>query len=67
MILQEFRCKTDAKLLLKAVLVNGDIEVKCRACGTINRFLASGAVEAKYLCYKECPHRVHAPVTQTVG
>jgi len=66
MLLHEFRCKTDGKLLLKAALVNGDIEIKCRACGTINRFSAEGQVEAVHLCYKDgCPNRVSPPVTQT--
>ncbi len=66
-MLQEFRCKMDSKLLLKAALVNGDIEIKCRACGTINQFSADGGVESEHLCYKDgCPNRVHPPVTQAV-
>jgi len=57
--MQEFRCKTDHKLLLKACLIEADIEVKCRGCGTINTFTMHDGIDPKFACYKDsCEHRV---------
>lgn len=56
--MKEFRCENDNKLLMKACLVDADVEIKCKACGMINSFKVSDAQE-KYLCYKlPCENRV---------
>ena len=57
--MQEFRCKVDNKLLLKACLVDADIEIKCRSCGTINTFTKHDGVDPTFVCYnKSCDHRI---------
>ncbi|MBI5135551.1 Com family DNA-binding transcriptional regulator [Candidatus Uhrbacteria bacterium] len=62
--MQEFRCRVDHKLLLKACLVDADVEIKCRSCGTMNLFKKHEHVDPTMLCYKEgCPNRVQQPAT----
>lgn len=56
-LLKEFRCQDCSKLLFKGILVESEIEIKCKRCGKINTF--AGELENKYLCYVyPCPHRV---------
>lgn len=43
--------------MFKAILVESEIEVKCRACGELNVF--QGIAQEKLLCFKEnCEGRV---------
>ncbi|OGZ16368.1 MAG: hypothetical protein A2494_00600 [Candidatus Lloydbacteria bacterium RIFOXYC12_FULL_46_25] len=57
MIYQEYRCRKCKKLMFKAILVESEIEVKCRACGELNVF--QGISQEKLLCFKEnCERRV---------
>ncbi len=43
--------------MFKAILVESEIEVKCRACGELNVF--QGISQEKLLCFKEnCERRV---------
>lgn len=57
MELYDFRCRDCAKLLMRAVLVDGKVEIKCRRCHTINTF--EGKDSGILVCLKEnCPNRV---------
>lgn len=57
MLFHEYRCSTCDKLLFKGLLVDSEVEVKCRGCGTIVTF--HGAQKEQLLCYKEhCANRV---------
>lgn len=54
---QEYRCKTCKKLLCKAILVEGDIEIKCKNCHAINNLVATQF--NNLLCaIANCPGRV---------
>jgi phage FluMu protein Com len=56
MIFQSYRCPACAKLLFKGILVDSEVEVKCRGCGTLATF--HGISQENMLCYKEvCPGR----------
>ncbi len=56
--MRELRCEKDGKLLLRACLVDGDLEIKCRACGHINTFSAH-ETDMKFMCYRyPCEGRV---------
>ncbi|MBI4272729.1 Com family DNA-binding transcriptional regulator [Candidatus Uhrbacteria bacterium] len=53
----EYRCQTCKKLLFKGVLVESEIEIKCRSCHQMNVIAASDMNE--YLCgIKNCPGRI---------
>jgi len=53
---QEYRCHTCRKLLFKGVLVDSQVEVKCRGCAGLSTF--HGVPSEKLLCFKEhCPGR----------
>lgn len=54
---QEFRCQKCEKLLFKGVLVDSEVEVKCKRCSFVNQY--QGELSSKYVCLiKECPGRV---------
>lgn len=56
----EYRCKGCEKLLFKGVLVESEIEVKCKRCGKVNTFV--GIPEGSLLCFvSPCPYRVKRP------
>lgn len=56
----EYRCKGCKKLLFKGVLVESEIEVKCKRCGKVNTFV--GIPEESLLCFiPNCPNRVKRP------
>ncbi|MBI4600162.1 Com family DNA-binding transcriptional regulator [Candidatus Uhrbacteria bacterium] len=53
----EYRCSSCKKLLFKGVLIESEIEIKCRSCHTMNVVAADSGNE--YLCaIKHCPGRV---------
>ncbi|MEK7642953.1 MAG: Com family DNA-binding transcriptional regulator [Patescibacteria group bacterium] len=55
--MQEFRCKDCGKLLMKATLFEGEVEIKCRACHALNIY--GPTLSCKLLCgVTDCPHRV---------
>jgi len=59
MPLASYRCKQCGKLLLKATLVDSELEVKCNRCHAINIF--KGADGCTLICLKDsCPHRIPA-------
>lgn len=54
----EYRCTHCHKLLFKGILVEGDIEIKCKACHEFNTIAHSNMNDL--LCMiAHCPHRVH--------
>lgn len=54
---KEYRCKNDGKLLLKGILIESEIEIKCKRCGQIN--VISGENTNDFICLiKNCPGRV---------
>lgn len=61
----EYRCQHCYKLLFKGVLVEGEVEAKCRACHELTTVRATKFNDL--LCMIEtCPNRVHCPsVPQT--
>lgn len=57
MLYREHRCPECQKLLFKGVLVDSEVEVKCRGCGSLNTF--HGVPKEELLCFtKSCPRRV---------
>lgn len=56
-LIQEYRCKQDNKLLFKGLLVEGQIEIKCRSCHEINTFEPS-ALSTLVCRQTDCPNRV---------
>lgn len=57
MIYQQFRCTSCKKLLFKGLLVDSEVEVKCRGCGSMNVF--QGTAKDRLLCFVDpCPRRV---------
>jgi phage FluMu protein Com len=59
----EYRCKNCKKLLFKGVLVESEIEVKCKKCSVVNTFV--GISEDSLVCFvSPCPHRVMRPSLQ---
>jgi phage FluMu protein Com len=55
---KEYRCKKCAKLFFRGLLVDGEIEVKCRGCHEINTLVEDHAPE--FMCMvSPCPYRVH--------
>ncbi|MEK7593816.1 MAG: Com family DNA-binding transcriptional regulator [Patescibacteria group bacterium] len=58
----EYRCKNCSKLFFKGILVDSEIEVKCKRCGEIR--IIKGIPANKYVCFKvPCPHRVYIKET----
>ncbi|OGZ06770.1 MAG: hypothetical protein A3C93_02400 [Candidatus Lloydbacteria bacterium RIFCSPHIGHO2_02_FULL_54_17] len=56
MLYKEHRCPACNKLLFKGILVDSEVEVKCRGCGSLTSF--HGEPKEKLLCFKEnCPNR----------
>ncbi|MDO8521488.1 MAG: Com family DNA-binding transcriptional regulator [bacterium] len=56
MLYKEYRCPSCNKLLFKGLLVDSEVEVKCRGCSGLNMF--HGEAKEKLLCFKEnCPNR----------
>jgi len=56
MLYKEYRCPSCNKLLFKGLLVDSEVEVKCRGCGNLTPF--TGESKGKLLCYKEgCGNR----------
>jgi phage FluMu protein Com len=56
MLFKEYRCPACDKLLFKGLLVDSEVEVKCRGCGNLHSF--SGVPKEQLVCYKEnCPNR----------
>lgn len=54
---KEHRCPSCNKLLFKGLLVDSEVEVKCRGCGTLASF--HGEPKERLLCFKEsCPNRM---------
>lgn len=53
----EYRCSNCRKLFFKGIVVEGDIEVKCRACHEINRITKTQFNELLCLI-KNCPNRI---------
>ncbi|GEM_PF-2770204 len=55
--MQDFRCRC-GKLLFRGVLMESNVEVKCRKCGFMNEF--HGSSLSPYLCLiaDKCPRRV---------
>ena len=54
---KEYRCPNDGKLLFKGLLVEGEIEVKCKECRQLV-VVGRGDVD-QLLCLKEnCQNRV---------
>ena len=51
MLYQQYRCPSCAKLLFKGVLVDSEVEVKCRGCGALSTF--HGISKDMLLCFKE--------------
>ncbi|MBI4117765.1 MAG: Com family DNA-binding transcriptional regulator [Parcubacteria group bacterium] len=50
-MVREYRCIKDKKLLMKACLIDGEVQVKCRHCGTLNIFSETlENTDRKYLC-----------------
>jgi len=52
----EYRCKKCNKLFFKGVLVDSEIEVKCKRCGEIRTI--KGVPTNEFVCFKvPCPNR----------
>jgi phage FluMu protein Com len=57
---KEYRCQNCQKLFFKGFLVEGEVEIKCRACHELSTIAAS--LNDKLLCMVEdCPNRIHLP------
>ncbi len=53
----DYRCADCKKLLLKGVLIDSEIQVKCSRCKKL--VTLKGDEKSKYMCYVEqCPSRV---------
>ena len=54
---KEYRCKKCRKLLIKGVILEGDIEIKCKQCHEMTIVIESSVEE--YLCgILQCPGRI---------
>ncbi|MEK7520064.1 MAG: Com family DNA-binding transcriptional regulator [Patescibacteria group bacterium] len=59
--MREYRCTQCEKLLFKGILIDSEIEVKCKRCNAMNVF--HGMPKEALICFKpECPNRVKQPV-----
>jgi phage FluMu protein Com len=36
---QDYRCETCHKLLFKGTLIKGEVEIKCKGCKNLNKFI----------------------------
>ncbi len=55
--LKEYRCPECRKLLFRGLLVEGEVEIKCRHCHALSSVSAS--LNERLLCMVDpCPHRV---------
>lgn len=53
----EYRCPQCNKLMFKGLLVDSEIEIKCRSCHRMN--VITSVSHDAFLCMKkECPNRV---------
>lgn len=53
----EYRCPQCTKLMFKGLLVDSEIEIKCRSCHRLN--VITNTSHDVYMCLKkECPNRV---------
>lgn len=53
----EHRCEQCHKLLFKGLLVEGELEIKCKSCAHVNVVKVSQCNELLCLIPK-CPHRI---------
>lgn len=54
---KEYRCKNCEKLLFKALLIESEIEIKCKRCKELNTF--KGESKDLLICLKvECLNRM---------
>lgn len=54
---KEYRCEKCHKLLFKGILIETDLEIKCKHCHELNQIKASQTNE--YLCgILPCPNRI---------
>ena len=54
---REYRCTSCKKLFFKGLLVEGEIEIKCRHCHSLNR--VSARTFNDLLCLiEQCPNRI---------
>ena len=54
---KEFNCKECNKLMFKGVLIDSEVEIKCKRCGTMNSY--RGDSKNEHICLVDnCPHRV---------
>jgi phage FluMu protein Com len=56
-VYKEYRCNNCHKLFFKGILVEGELEVKCKACHEVTVHHASAFNELLCLV-SPCPHRV---------
>lgn len=54
---KEYRCEKCHKLFFKGILVEGELEVKCKACHEVTVHRASSFNELLCLV-SPCPHRI---------
>ncbi|OGY48072.1 MAG: hypothetical protein A2840_01900 [Candidatus Buchananbacteria bacterium RIFCSPHIGHO2_01_FULL_47_11b] len=60
-IAKEYRCPDCDKLLFKGLLIDSEVEIKCRRCRTIKTL--KGEPADKFICYKyPCPYRISVQV-----
>ncbi|MDP3958121.1 MAG: Com family DNA-binding transcriptional regulator [bacterium] len=53
----EYRCAKCDKLFFKGILIDSEVEVKCKRCGEMN--LIKGVPANKYVCLiYPCPRRI---------
>lgn len=56
-IYKEYRCQQCSKLLFKGLLVDSEVEIKCKRCHELTVF--KGIAANELICLKNpCPHRV---------
>ena len=56
-IYKEYRCSVCNKLLFKGLLVESEVEIKCKRCSTLNVF--NGVTSDSLICFMpDCPRRV---------
>lgn len=54
---REYRCKNDGKLLFKGIIVESEIEIKCKACHELN--VIHGEDMKDLICLRsECLNRL---------
>ncbi len=60
--LKEYRCPQCRKLLFRGVLVEGDVEIKCRHCHALST--VSATMHHRLLCGVDpCPNRIPVETT----